>query len=88
MNKTDIPCGDEVGQIKPILRFSSRNFFRASYSDAKREDFSFSFAENVSKFIIFRKNIGKVRSFYKFCKVSLNIQRMKIKFKVARAWKF
>jgi len=36
-NKTDIPCGDEVGQMKPMLRFSSINFFRASYSDAERE---------------------------------------------------
>jgi len=37
MNKTSIPCGDEVGWIKPILRFSSMNSFRASCSDAERE---------------------------------------------------
>jgi len=37
MNKTGIPCGDEVDQIKPILRFSSINFFKVSYLDAKRK---------------------------------------------------
>jgi len=36
-NKTGAPCGDEVGQIKPMLRFSSMNSFRASCSDAERE---------------------------------------------------
>jgi len=37
MNKTSAPYGDEVSWIKPILRFSSINFFRASCSDAERE---------------------------------------------------
>ena len=37
MNKTSVPCGDEVGWMKPVLRFSSMNSFRASYSDAERE---------------------------------------------------
>jgi len=36
-NKTGALCGDEVGQMKPVLRFSSMNFFRASCSDAERE---------------------------------------------------
>ena len=36
-NKTGALYGDEVGQMKPILRFFSMNFFRASCSDAKRE---------------------------------------------------
>ena len=36
-NKTGAPCRDEVGQIKPVLRFSSMNSFRASCSDAERE---------------------------------------------------
>ena len=49
----------------------------------RSKDFSFSFAENISEFIIFRKNIEKIRSFYKFCGVGLNAQRAKIKFKVA-----
>jgi len=37
MNKTGALYRDEVGWIKPVLRFSSMNFFRASCSDADRE---------------------------------------------------
>jgi len=50
----------------------------------RSKDFSFSFAENISEFVIFRNDIEKIRSFYKFCGVGLNAQRAKIKFKVAR----
>jgi len=32
----------------------------------RSEDFSFGFAKNVSEFIIFGEDIGKVRSFCKF----------------------
>ena len=39
----------------------------------KRENFSFSFAENISKFVILRRDIGEIRSFCKFCRVSLNV---------------
>ena len=39
----------------------------------RRENFSFSFAENISKFMILRRNIGQIRSFCKFCRVSLNV---------------
>ena len=39
----------------------------------RSENFSFSFAENVGKFIILRRNIGEIRSFCKFCGVSLNV---------------
>jgi len=39
----------------------------------RSENFSFSFAENVGKFIILRRNIGQIRSFYKFCGVGLNV---------------
>jgi len=39
----------------------------------RSENFSFSFAENIGEFMILRKNIGKVRSFCKFCGVSLNV---------------
>jgi len=39
----------------------------------RSKNFSFSFSENVSKFMILRRDIGKVRSFYKFCGISLNI---------------
>jgi len=39
----------------------------------RSEDFSFGFAENISKFIILRRDIGKVRSLYKFYRVGLNV---------------
>ena len=39
----------------------------------RRVCFSFSFAENIGKFVIPRRDIGKIRSFCKFCRVSLNI---------------
>jgi len=51
----------------------------------RSKDFSFGFAENVGKFMIFGRDIRKVRSFCKFCGVSLNVQRVKTEFK---AWKF
>jgi len=54
----------------------------------KSKDFSFGFAENISKFMILRRNIGKVRSLCNFCRVGLNIQKMKTELKLARAWKF
>ena len=54
----------------------------------RSEDSSFGFAENISKFMIFRRDIRKVRSFYKFCKIDLNVQRAKIEFEIVRAWKF
>ena len=39
----------------------------------RRESFSFIFAKNVGKFVILRGNIGEIRSFCKFCRVSLNV---------------
>ena len=36
-NKAGILCGDEISQMKLVLRFSSMNSFRASCSDADRE---------------------------------------------------
>ena len=54
----------------------------------RSENFSFSFAENISKFMILRRDIGKIRSFCKFCGVSLNVQRMKTEFKIVGALKF
>ena len=54
----------------------------------RRESFSFRFAKNVSKFMILRRDIGKIRSFWKFCRVSLNVQRTKTEFKIVGAWKF
>jgi len=39
----------------------------------RRENFSFSFAENVGKFVILGRNIGKIRRFCKFCGVGLNV---------------
>jgi len=52
------------------------------------ENFSFSFAENISEFMILRRDIEKIRSFCKFCRISLNIRRMKAEFKIAGVWEF
>ena len=54
----------------------------------RSENFSFSFAENIGKFVILGRNIGQIRSFCKFCRISLNVQRTKIEFKIVRAQKF
>ena len=54
----------------------------------RSENFSLSFAENISKFVILRRNVGQIRSFYKFCRVGLNIQRTKIEFEIVGAQKF
>ena len=39
----------------------------------RRENFSFSFAENIGKFVILGGNVGQIRSFCKFCGVGLNV---------------
>jgi len=39
----------------------------------RSEYFSFGFAENIGKFVILERNIGKVRSLCKFCEVGLNV---------------
>jgi len=54
----------------------------------RRESFSFSFAKNVSKFMILGGDIGEIRSFCKFCRVSLNVRRMKTEFEIVGAQKF
>ena len=54
----------------------------------KKESFSFSFAENIDKFVILGRDIRQVRSFYKFCRVSLNVQRTKIEFEIVGAQEF
>jgi len=54
----------------------------------RRENFSFSFAENVGKFMILGRNVGQIRSFCKFGRVGLNVQRMKTEFKIVGAWEF
>ena len=54
----------------------------------RSEDFSFSFTENIGKFVILRRDIRKVRSFCKFCRISLNVQRTKTEFKITGVWEF
>jgi len=54
----------------------------------RSKDFSFSFVKNIGKFVILRRDIEKIRSFYKFCGISLNVQRTRIEFKIAGAQKF
>ena len=54
----------------------------------RSENFSFSFAKNISKFMILRRDVGQIRSFCKFCGVSLNVQRTKTEFEIVGAQKF
>jgi len=54
----------------------------------RRESFSFCLAENISKFVIFGRDIREIRSFCKFCGVGLNVQRTKTEFKIVGAQKF
>ena len=54
----------------------------------RSKNFSFSFAENIGEFMILGRNIGKIRSFYKFSRVSLNVQRTRIEFKIVGAQEF
>ena len=54
----------------------------------RRENFSFSFAKNIGKLVILGRDIGEIRSFCKFCGVSLNVQRMKTEFEIVGAQKF
>ena len=54
----------------------------------RRESFSFSFAGNVGKFMILGRDIGQIKSFCKFCGVSLNVQRAKTEFETVGAQKF
>jgi len=42
----------------------------------RSKDFRFGFVENISEFVILGRDIRKVRKLYKFCKVSLNVQRV------------
>ena len=54
----------------------------------RRENFSFCLAKNVSKFVILRRDIREIRSFCKFCGVSLNVQRTKTEFEIVGVQKF
>jgi len=54
----------------------------------RSKNFSFSFAENIGKFVILRRDFGEIRSFCKFCGVGLDVQRMKTEFKIVGAQKF
>jgi len=39
----------------------------------RSKNFSFGFTENINKFIILRRDIGKVRNLCKLCEVSLDV---------------
>jgi len=43
----------------------------------RNKNFSFGFTENISKFMILRRDIGKVKSLYELYRVGLDIQRVK-----------
>ena len=53
----------------------------------RSKEFSLSFAENISKFVVLERNIGKIKNLYKFCRVGLNVQRVKTELKLAKAQK-
>ena len=54
----------------------------------RSKNFSFSFAENIGKFMILRRDIGEIRSFCKFCRVGLNVRRTKTEFEIVGVQKF
>ena len=63
---------------KRVYRANQRlsTFFQIDFEVIRMirsKNFSFSFAENVSEFMILRRDIGKIRSFCKFCRISLNV---------------
>jgi len=39
----------------------------------RSKNISFIFAKNIGKFVILRRDIRKIRSFCKFCGISLNV---------------
>jgi len=39
----------------------------------RSEDFNFGFTENISEFMILKRDIRKIRSLYKLCELGLNI---------------
>ena len=51
----------------------------------RSKNFSFIFAKNVSEFMILRRDIGEIRSFCKFCGISLNVQKAKTEFEIVGA---
>jgi len=81
------------GCQKGVYRANQRlsTFFQIDFEVIRMirsENFSFSFTENIGKFMILRRDIGKVRNFYKFCRISLNVQRTKTEFEIVRTWEF
>ena len=53
----------------------------------RRESFSFCLTKNIGKFVILGRDIGEIRSFCKFCRVGLNVRRMKTEFEIVGARK-
>ena len=67
---------------KRVYRANQRlnTFFQIDFKVIRMmrsKNFSFSFAENIGKFMILRRDIGEIRSFCKFCGVSLNVWKVK-----------
>ena len=86
MNFFRVSCSDAEREYKANKKFST--FFQIDLKIIRMirsKYLSLSFNKNISKFVIFRRDIGKVRSLCKFCRVGLNIQRVKTKLKFTRA---
>ena len=63
---------------KRVYRANQRlnTFFQIDFEVIRMmrsKNISFSFAKNIGKFMILGRDIGKIRSFCKFCGVSLNV---------------
>jgi len=63
---------------KSIYKANQRlnTFFQIDFEvirTMRSKNISFSFAKNIGKFVILRRDIGKIRSFCKFCGISLNV---------------
>jgi len=75
MNSFRASCSDAKKRVyKANWRLSI--FFQVDLQvirTIRSEDLSFCFTEDVSKFVILGRDIGKIRSLYNLCRVGLNI---------------
>jgi len=55
----------------------------------KSKDFSFKFTKDISKFVVFGRNVREIRSkLYKICRTCLGFLRVKTDLEVSKAQKF
>ena len=74
MNSLRASCLNVKREYRANWRLST--FFQIDFEIIRMmrsKNFSFNFAENVGEFMILTRDIGKIRSFCKFYRVSLNV---------------